>query len=73
MLIDLKEFCEGDQLSDYDGNHQYHFLLEGILMDDLIRVKKDLDMRQELRINSAWFQQYEKAYSLCSQSWVWWF
>ena len=32
---------EGDQLTDYNSNRQYHFLLEGILMDDLIRVKND--------------------------------
>lgn len=55
---------EGDQLSDYDSNRQYHFLLEGILMDDLIRVKKDFGYGdKQLRINSAWFQQYEKKHT----------
>tara|TARA_B100000287_G_scaffold207208_2_gene195497 strand:- start:8987 stop:9535 length:549 start_codon:yes stop_codon:yes gene_type:complete len=59
-----KNFVEGDQLSDYDSNRQYHFLLEGILMDDLIRVKKDFGYGdKQLRINSAWFQQYEKKHT----------
>ena len=27
---------EGEQMSDYGTNRQYHFLLEAILMDDLL-------------------------------------
>tara|TARA_B100001250_G_scaffold59738_1_gene46572 strand:- start:4199 stop:4750 length:552 start_codon:yes stop_codon:yes gene_type:complete len=54
---------DGDQLTDYDTNRQYHFLLEGILMDDLIRVKKVFGIEKQIRINSAWFQQYNRAHS----------
>ena len=54
---------EGDQLTDYNSNRQYHFLLEGILMDDLIRVKNDFGIEKQIRINSAWFQQYNKAHA----------
>ena len=54
---------EGDQLTDYNSNRQYHFLLEGILMDDLIRVKNDFGIEKQIRINSAWFQQYNKSHN----------
>lgn len=52
-----------DQITDYDTNRQYHFLLEGILMDDLIRVKKRFGIEKQIRINSAWFQQYNKSHN----------
>ena len=55
---------EGDQLTDYDSNRQYHLLLEGILMDDLIKIKKEFGYEnKQFRINSAWFQQYNKKHT----------
>ena len=39
-----KNMVEGDQLTDYDSNRQYHLLLEGILMDDLIKIKNELSL-----------------------------
>ena len=32
-------------------------------MDDLIRVKNDFGIEKQIRINSAWFQQYNKAHA----------
>ena len=59
-----KNMVEGDQLTDYDSNRQYHFLLEAILMDDLIKIKKEFGYAdKQFRINSAWFQQYNKKHS----------
>ena len=59
-----KNMVEGDQLTDYDSNRQYHFLLEAILMDDLIKVKKEFGYAdKQFRINSAWFQQYNKKHA----------
>ena len=59
-----KNMVEGDQLTDYDSNRQYHFLLEAILMDDLIKIKKEFGYAdKQFRINSAWFQQYNKKHA----------
>ena len=59
-----KNMVEGDQLTDYESNRQYHFLLEAILMDDLIKVKKEFGYAdKQFRINSAWFQQYNKKHA----------
>ena len=59
-----KNMVDGDQLTDYDSNRQYHLLLEGILMDDLIKIKKEFGYEnKQFRINSAWFQQYNKKHT----------
>ena len=59
-----KNMVEGDQLTDYESNRQYHFLLEAILMDDLIKVKKEFGYGdKQFRINSAWFQQYNEKHT----------
>ena len=59
-----KNLVDGDMMTDYDTNRQYHLLLEGILMDDLIKIKKEFGYEnKQFRINSAWFQQYNKKHT----------
>ena len=59
-----KNMVDGDQLTDYDSNRQYHLLLEGILMDDLIKIKKEFGYEnKQFRINSACFHLYNKKHT----------